>query len=175
MVAKGRTAAQMWVWPNSYFRLIYIHALYQKTLLFVVNRQFRSDTNDRKSIRLLHKMKEQEHWYAFSNISYNFLPQLIYRAIDTGLDIATEREQLHRHLEQEAERLEKNSERRLAGLILFLTMLTVCSATYDGASLVKDYFGWESGTTPFRIFAALLLSAIVITSISVWHYRRNKS
>ena len=49
------------------------------------------------------------------------------------------------------------------------------SATYDGASLVKDYFGWESGTTPFRIFAALLLSAIVITSISVWHYRRNKS
>ena len=100
-------------------------------------------------------MKEQEHWYAFSNISYNFLPQLIYRAIDTGLDIATEREQLHRHLEQEAERLEKNSERRLAGL--------------------KDYFGWENGTTPFRIFAALLLSAIVITSISVWHYRRNKS
>ena len=140
VVAKSRTAAQMWVWPNSYFRLIYIHAL-----------------------------------YAFSNISYNFLPQLIYRAIDTGLDIATEREQLHRHLEQEAERLEKNSERRLAGLILFLTMLTVCSATYDGASLVKDYFGWESGTTPFRIFAALLLSAIVITSISVWHYRRNKS
>ena len=123
----------MWVWPNSYFRLIYIHALYQKTLLFVVNRQFRSAANDRKSIRLLHKMKEQEHWYAFSNISYNFLPQLIYRAIDTGLDIATEREQLHRHLEQEAERLEKNSERRLAGLILFLTMLTVCSATYDGA------------------------------------------
>lgn len=54
-------------------------------------------------------------------------------------------------------------------------MLTVCSATYDGASLVKDYFGWESGTAPFRIFAALLLSAIVITSISVWHYRRNKS
>ena len=49
------------------------------------------------------------------------------------------------------------------------------SATYDGASLVKDYFGWENGTTPFRIFAALLLSAIVITSISVWHYRRNKS
>lgn len=175
VVAKGRTAAQMWVWPNSYFRLIYIHALYQKTLLFVVNRQFRSAANDRKSIRLLHKMKEQEHWYAFSNISYNFLPQLIYRAIDTGLDIAIEREQLHRHLEQEAERLEKNSERRLAGLILFLTMLTVCSATYDGASLVKDYFGWESGTTPFRIFAALLLSAIVITSISVWHYRRNKS
>lgn len=175
VVAKGRTAAQMWVWPNSYFRLIYIHALYQKTLLFVVNRQFRSDTNDRKSIRLLHKMKEQEHWYAFSNISYNFLPQLIYRAIDTGLDIATEREQLHRHLEQEAERLEKNSERRLAGLILFLTMLTVCSATYDGSSLVKEYFGWESGTAPFRIFATILLSAIVITGISVWHYRRNKS
>lgn len=74
VVAKGRTAAQMWVWPNSYFRLIYIHALYQKTLLFVVNRQFRSAANDRKSIRLLHKMKEQEHWYAFSNISYNFLP-----------------------------------------------------------------------------------------------------
>ena len=96
-------------------------------------------------------------------------------AIDTGQDIATEREQLHRHLEQEAERLEKNSKRRLAGLILFLTLLPVCSATYDGASLVKDYFGWESGTTPFRIFAALLLSAIVITSISVWHYRRNKS
>ena len=41
--------------------------------------------------------------------------------------------------------------------------------------MVKENFGLENGTTPFRIFAALLLSAIVITSISVWHYRRNKS
>ena len=106
----------MWVWPNSYFRLIYIHALFTRRRCSSSSTgNSCSAANDRKSIRLLHKMKEQEHWYAFSNISYNFLPQLIYRAIDTGLDIATEREQLHRHLEQEAERLEKNSERRLAG------------------------------------------------------------
>ena len=89
-----------------------------------------------------------------SNISYNFLPQLIYRAIDTGLDIATEREQLHRHHRTGGRTPRKNPERRLAGLILFLTMLTVCSATYDGASRVKDYFGWENARPWVPIFAA---------------------
>lgn len=116
VVAKGRTAAQMWVWPNSYFRLIYIHALYQKTLLFVVNRQFRSAANDRKSIRAA---PQNEGAGALVRL-LEYLLQLPAAAHLPGhrhrLDIATEREQLHRHLEQEAERLEKNSERRLAGL-----------------------------------------------------------
>ena len=165
-------------WHDSYFRLIYIHAYYQKTLLFVVNNQFRSDVANGKCENLLHQMKEQEHWYAFSNISYNFLPQMIYQAIDTGLEIASEREQLHHYLVQEAERQESLNERRLGKLLSILTILTVLSALYDGTSLVSEILGISSGSCPYRWIAAVLSGVVVLIFMwwiwSNYYKRRNR-
>ena len=166
-------------WRDSYFRFIYIHALYQKTQLFVVNNRFRSDAAGGKCGRLLQQMKDLEHWYAFSNISYNFLPQLIYKSIDTGLEIASEREQLHHYLVQEAERQDMQGERRIGKLIMFLTVLTVFSALYDGTSLVCDTFGILSGTATYRRVAGCLLGVVVLIFLvwGIWAYcnrrRRN--
>ena len=166
-------------WRDSYFRFIYIHALYQKTQLFVVNNRFRSDAADGKCGGLLQQMKDQEHWYAFSNISYNFLPQLIYKSIDTGLEIASEREQLHHYLVQEAERQDMLGERRIGKLIVALTLLTVFSALYDGTSLVCDTFGILSGTATYRWVAGCLLGIVVLIFLvwGIWAYcnrrRRN--
>ena len=166
-------------WRDSYFRFIYIHALYQKTQLFMVNNRFRSETADGKCEGLLQQMKDQEHWYAFSNISYNFLPQLIYKSIDTGLEIASEREQLHHYLVQEAERQDMLGERRIGKLIVALTVLTVFSALYDGTSLVCDTFGIQSDTPSYRWVAGSLLGVVVLIFQvwGIWAYcnRRKKT
>ena len=165
----GGGSEDMRLWRDSYFRLIYMHALYQKTLLFIVNKKFRSDTVFGKYDRLLHDMKDQEHWYAFSNISYNFLPQLIYKSIDTGLEIASERNMLHQYLLQEAERQELTRGNRLGKLILFLTLLTVLSALNDGTSLIRELLDYEAGSSCHWLIFYILLG-IVMAGFAVWGY-----
>lgn len=169
-VLRKNEIAGLWLWSESYFRLIYMHALYQKTLLFVVNKQFRSKKRKTKYIELLQDMKEQEHWYAFSEISYNFLPQTIYKAIDTGLEIASERKKLHDYLEQEAERQEKISERRFARIITFLTVLTLFSALYDGTSLIREFFGWENTNVCYRIVVKTGGVFVLFGILGLWSF-----
>lgn len=176
IMQKDGDAKNLWLWRDSYFRLIYIHAFYQKTLLFVVNNLFRSDAANSKCATLLQQMKEQEHWYAFTNISYNFLPQMIYNAIDRGLEIASEREQLHRYLVQEAERQESLRERHIGKLLTALTLLAVLSALYDGTSLIREVAGFETGSCPHKWIAGSLLIVVVLIFL-IWlltYYRRKK-
>lgn len=176
IIRKDGNAGGLWLWRDSYFRLIYIHALYQKTLLFVVNNLFRSDAANGECATLLQQMKEQEHWYAFTNISYNFLPQIIYNAIDRGLEIASEREQLHHYLVQEAERQESLRERHIGKLLTALTLLAVLSALYDGTSLIREVAGFETGSCPHKWIAGGF-SIVVVLIFLIWlltYYRRKK-
>lgn len=151
----------LYPWTNYYFRLIYIHSLFQKTMLFVVNKKFRSGEQTEECQILLHDMKEQEHWYAFSNISYNFLPQLIYKFIDNGLEICDERESLRKYIEQESERQDKQNEFWIGKLVFYITLITILSALYDGSSLLKELFGICTGSlNHFRIVIVLILIII---------------
>lgn len=125
-------------WKSHYFRLIYIHVLYQKSLLFVMNKRFRSNNDCKFSKQLLQEMKEQESHYAFSDISYNFLPQIIYKVMDHSLDVASERNRLHEILEQEAERQDAIASCRLSRVLIFLTLITSLSVLYDTTSLIKE-------------------------------------
>lgn len=176
IIQKDGDDKNLWLWRDSYFRLIYIHAFYQKTLLFVVNNLFRSDAAHGKYATLLQQMKEQEHWYAFTNISYNFLPQMIYKAIDYGLEIASEREQLHHYLVQEADRQESLQERHIGKLLTALTLLAVLSALYDGTSLIREVAGFETGICPHKWIAGSF-SIVVVLFFLIWlltYYRRKK-
>lgn len=162
VIQLGGTERRMWLWRESYFRLIYIHAYYQKTLLFVVNNLFRSDAANGECTSILQQMKQQEHWYAFSNISYNFLPQMIYKAIDSSLEIASERTQLHHYLVQEAERQEALNERRVGKLLSVLTVLTVLSALYDGTTLICETLGFATGGHAYRWVLTALCGIVVL-------------
>ncbi len=161
---------QISLWSISYFRLIYIHALYQKTLLFITNQEFRSSAVKTNYSELMHNMKKQEHWYAFSEISYNFLPQLIYKAIDHGLDIASERTRLHEHIEQEAEDQERRSERKLTWFITALTFLTVFSALYDTSSIFKEMLNLSNGSCQYIKTVIIVFIAFISVFISVFIY-----
>lgn len=132
-------------WTECYFRLIYIHCMFQKTMLFMVNRKFRALNGSRKDAKecrkLLNDIRALEHRYVFSNISYNFLPQLIYKSVYNALDIDDERVLLRQYIEQESERRSKRFERNVSIFGILIACLTIFSAIYDGMSLLKDIFG----------------------------------
>lgn len=162
-------------WKNFYFRLIYIHSLYQKTMLFDVNRRFRSGEQSKECRKLLHDMKVQEHWYAFSNISYNFLPQLLYKGIDFGLEIDKERESLRKYIEQESERQDQQNEQWIGKLVLYITIITILSALNDGTTFIRELFGIDAGSIWHKIISAILILLIAIgIVILIKKYRRIK-
>lgn len=148
------------IWKSHYFRLIYIHAFYQKTLLFVLNRRFRSSEGKENMKRLVLEMKRQESHYAFSDISYNFLPQTLYKAMDEGMNIGAEREKLHSILEQEAQRQEELATARLTRVLTFLTVLTSLSVLYDTSVMLRELIA-RPEVAVYRIIVAVCMLAII--------------
>lgn len=153
------------VWETNYFPLIYIHVLYQKTLLFVLNQRFISCTDWKATQRLFEDMKEHESRFAFSEISYNFLPQLLYKVMDRSMDVNSERSSLHRLLEQEAERQKGLASMKLEKILLFLTIITVFSVIYDLTQLLKEFFGAAESLLGYRIIVGV---CVVLTLGAVW-------
>lgn len=144
-------------------------------MLFDVNRRFRSGEQSKECRKLLHDMKVQEHWYAFSNISYNFLPQLLYKGIDFGLEIDKERESLRKYIEQESERQDQQNEQWIGKLVLYITIITILSALNDGTTFIRELFGIDAGSIWHKIISAILILLIAIgIVILIKKYRRIK-
>lgn len=147
----GKGLDSDFIWAASYFRMIYVHVLYQKDLLFDINRRFRNPDAVLDAEALVKEVKDIERYYAFPAISYNFLPQLIYEKVKKGLDVDTEREQIHRYVEQEGARQEAErdkasaeAEKKLSNAITGLTILTLGSVLYDVTSWVSEFIGIKS-------------------------------
>lgn len=172
MTVVGKDCDRNFVWAASYFRMLYIHVLYQKVCLFDINRKFRDATKD--AVELVGEMKEMEKYYSFPTISYNFLPQLIYEKIKHGLEVDKEREQIHRYVEQEGKRQEKerdkesaDAEKKLSNSILGLTILTLGSVLYDVSSWVFELVGQEC-LYSYRIVAAGVFVLIVAVTYGLF-------
>ena len=115
-----------------------------------------------------------EKYYFYDNISFNFLPNLLYQAIAKGLSIKEEREELSKQIKEsrkedirkEKEREEKKKEaeskrkdRILAGVAIF----AVISVMWDFCSIFKDAIGIsESNRSPIPAIAFIILGGILI-------------
>ena len=157
---------------SSYFRMIYVHSLYQKRLLFDLNQRFRKPSQAKVMGRLVNEMMERERYYAFPTISYNFLPQMIYEKINYGLGVGNEREQLHKYIEQEGQRMETLVEKRTSRLLFALTFLAVASAIFDLTSLVTSILGYEPATCCYNLVSGIVVAVILVVMTSVLIYNK---
>ena len=115
------------------------------------------------------------YYYSFSNISYNFLPQTLYEAIDRGMGMERERKALHQHVEQVEQMRNQVSERKLNRVIVLLTFLTLASTLYDGTSLLTEAGGIEAGSCWYRAIAVgLTLVALGLILYIIYHNRHRK-
>lgn len=173
--SKGKGLDMNFVWAASYFRMLYIHVLYQKICLFEINRKFRDEEKD--AIELVEEMKKMEKDYSFPTVSYNFLPQLIYEKMKHGLEVDKEREQIHRYVEQEGKRQEKerdkqsaDAEKKLANSVLGLTILTLASVLYDLTSYIYELVGTESVCCRRWVAAGVLIVVLATVYILFKRY-----
>lgn len=151
------------IWAASYFRMIYIHVLYQKDLLFDINRRFRDPDAVLDARGLVSEVKDIERYYAFPTISYNFLPQLIYEKIKSGLEVDKEREQIHKYVEQEGRRQEEQQDKKFSNALAGLTILTLGSVLYDVTSWFAEIFGVNT-TCLYRVVAGLVFVSILVVT-----------
>lgn len=156
---------------DGYFRYIYLNCLYQKIILFDINRAFRSTDNNSYLRKQLYKTVNTKHWYSFTQISYNFLPQMIFDAIDKGMELSMERENLAKLVEDASIQSEKRAERLTNSLLTTLAIVSALSVLFDFSEFLNKYFS----VTEFlsSILSMSLLGAIILFFIFRKIIRRN--
>lgn len=143
-----------YLWNNHYFQLIYLRALLEKTFCFSRNSAYRMDENTQN---LSQEVSDMERYYFYDKISYNFLPNLLYKAIAKGMELKEEREELSKQIKertkQEDEKKKEKEENRRDIITLGLSIFAVFSIAWDLCEIIKDAFtGDYDHETAFVIF-----------------------
>lgn len=177
------TNAPAWLvenWTECYFRLIYIHSLFSKCYLFRLNKQLRGvmtvhrsalarllaaiGTKESEIYLLIREFKLFDQQCRFHKISYNFMPLEIVSAIDRGLCISEELEQLDKVIEREKQRRDEANDKMVNTLLFVLSTLTLGSAIWDFSCLLDQMFPYAdylgSSILGYRTVALLVLLAL---------------
>lgn len=145
-----------------YFPLVYLRCLFEKTFCFSRNIAYREDNVDG---RLSWEIEQMERYYFYDNISYNFQPNVLYRAISKGLGIKEEREELTKQVK---EREEKRFDKILAYVAIFAVFSVVwdlCSIFMKASPALRN-----SGTAIFFIVVGIIVACSFVVQIK---YRQN--
>lgn len=169
--------AQLWLiknWVDTYFRLIYVHSLFMKFYLFKLNVMYRKDIS--QTSKFEDELRAFESKYCFHKISYNFLPLKVYDAIDKGLEIHEEQEQIYHLIDVEEQRREKKNDKKVNRLLLFLTLLTMFSTIWDSNCLFNELFPYSKyiGSTidGYKIVTSLLTSFIIVIVFLIFNKKK---
>ena len=158
------------VWREDYFGKLYLYTLFRKFFLFRLNHSFRSDAA--RISRLKNDLETFDRSYSFPILSYNFLPELVLKSMEKGLDIAEEKEKISVMVNQEKERKEAETGDRMNLFLGVISCLTLFSAIWDFACLMDGMFvfGDTIGTvTGFRACTMLILAIIcMIILLTRW-------
>ena len=168
-VSKGNVSN----WIDNYFGMLYISELYVKFYLFRLNNDFR--IYHKSAGKLLEQFDEFEYGCWFDNVSYNFLPRLIHRAMESGLEILPEKQRLYQMLAQQKDKREKDDDQRMNNLLFYLTLFTTFSMVWDASSLFNEMYPFEtyigSNIAGFRLVSYSLLLVILLL-IVITRFRR---
>lgn len=132
-----------------YFPLIYLRCLFEKTFCFSRNNAYREDKADLKNLPL--EIEQMEKYYFYDNLSYNFQPNLLYKAMAKGLSIKEEREELIKQVKESAkkeaqerkerqEEQKEKEEKRLNNILAYVSIFAVFSVIWDTYSIAKEAF-----------------------------------
>jgi hypothetical protein len=127
-------------WGTTYL-LIYIHCLKMKFYLFFVNADlsnFRGIGKNPKKLRA--KFTEFITNNNFFSISYNILPNKIYRTMHLSLEISNEVKELEKKIATMNMIINEQYEKRLNRLIFLLALLGVVSVIFHASEFIMKVF-----------------------------------
>lgn len=154
-----------------YFPLIYLRCIFEKTFCFSRNIAYRED--EKEIIKSLpEEINLMEKFYFYDNISYNFQPNLLYKAMAKGLGIKEEREELSKQIKEttkkKREEQKEKEEKRFNNILAGVSIFAVISVIWDFCSIVKDAFGVDSNHN-VPTYARIFIAIGIILIIFLWH------
>ncbi len=109
-------------WNKIYFS-IYTFNLYIKYNLFKFNTEFLKDP-----VQYRDQFQKFINDYNFQQIAFNFLPNLIFKNIRTGLEIEQDIEYFEKRLTSLANQIQEEQEKRQAALLGFISIISAVDA-----------------------------------------------
>lgn len=151
-------------WNTLYFPLIYLRCFYEKSFCYSRNNNYRKNYIKRNLVRDISLM---EKYYFYQNISYNFLPNLLYKAMAKGLELEEERFELSKQINEKSE---KNKD-IILGIV---SAFAIFSIVYDLYSIVISAMGVHKESVPWLAFILIVLGAVAILAINIYLYSSRK-
>ena len=154
-------------WENDYFTKLYQYSLFRKFFLFRLNDRFRSNPLSIKGL-----MDELESFigkYSFPMVSYNFLPELVAKSMEIGLDIEEEKEKITMMVTREKERKELEVNDRMNLFLGAISFLTLFSAIWDFGCLVAgmNFFGDGTEVQVLRACTMLIVGVLCLIALKI--------
>ena len=88
LASKGFSA---WPFMHCYYPLVFLRCIFEKA--YCVSRNIAYRLNQANE-NLLDEIAEMEKYYSYENISYNFLPTMLYRMMAQGMDIEIDKREV---------------------------------------------------------------------------------
>jgi hypothetical protein len=151
-------------WEYDYFN-IYIHCLYVKFYMYLINTELSDITKSSKRTQILRdNFIEFINDYHHTQISYKFLPDLIRDKLMDSLAIHAEIERMETKVKRINEFFQEKREKTMNTVLIMITFLSVISMIYDLSTWIarsgvneKTMFPLGSVIIGGSIFAAIIM------------------
>lgn len=166
-------------WIDNYFGMIYLYNLFVKTYLLQLNNNYEMDSRDGRIHQVSTLNESYNHFearYYNPDISYNFLPRLIHKHIDSALDIEAEKNRIFERIERQSMLREKRADTKMNQLLMVMTCLTMFSAIWDACCLLNELYPfsdyWATPIWGFRTISSLILSMLLIFFLVIYRHKK---
>lgn len=171
-----------WTHENHYFPLIYLRALFEEFFCFDRNNRYRGDKDGwSDDVRQqLADIRQMERYYFYDDISYNFLPSLLYQFMANGLGLKSDREELTQHIKEalreennaKMEKEERKKTERNNRIIIVLTAMAAVSALGPLFDALGKIFDCDGMNWTIVVILTLLIGGFV--AYIIWFARNEK-
>ncbi|MGR6087718.1 MAG: hypothetical protein ACU4F9_06065 [Arcticibacter sp.] len=146
-------------WNRVYFA-IYIFNLYVRYNLFKFNSEFLSNP-----VRYRSEFQTFLNQYNFTHVSFNFLPNIIFRKMREAMGIDFEIDKFEKRLINLASTIQENQEKRQAFLLTLISVLSGWEAAghlINQTNSLKQWLGWSEPSFYSLIFSLIFVLGIIL-------------
>ncbi len=150
-----------------YFDLLYMRCLFEEFYCFDRNNSYRESATNNKKIdfeKIEEEIAYMEQHFFFEDMSYDFLPPLMYRAMAKGLNLQKDREQLTQHVKQSLREARHERDSRAVNFVqIFAAVSVIWTIREMLVAISKDT--WSG---PIMAFLFLIVALILIIVLLIW-------
>ncbi|MBR1835065.1 MAG: hypothetical protein IJ785_06130 [Bacteroidales bacterium] len=151
---------------HHYFPLLYMRCLFEEFFCFDRNDRFRSDLDGKTDTDVeqhLNEIHNMDRYYFYDDVSYDFLPSLMLRAMAKGMNLYADRDELVGHikdsLDEERRRQAEARRRRSDATLLAVQILASASVFVALFNLINGYC--DASISERRLGFFIVLLAII--------------